>query len=606
MLLGAFALFFLGTQQAIPPPDAERSDPRRTETREGVMEDPREPALTPLGAPLPPEPSGLLREVARVLPDPTAAPPAETYVLENDYIRVVFTTRGGAIQSVALKKYPAVQNEEAPYILDAPDAAPALSLALGSQGGMLREYAPAYQLRSVGHGEIVFSRTEEGDGLELERVYRLSESTEGPNPYIITHTTRIRNLSDQAFALSNLFINVGAAAPTEADRLGQYLNAGYFDGRRVRFISATKFSPSSGFLGIGARGATDSVTERAPMAWASVKNQFFASILTPQVPGNGLFIVPVVFGKDKHGLPRQGITANMEMALPAIPAHGDATFEAEYYVGPKEYPRLAQMRLQQDLVMQYPSGFFGWVGFICKLLMHSLVGIHSLVGNWGLSIILMTLIIRVAFWPLTAKAARSAKQMAKIQGPIKELREKYKDDPQKLQKKTLELFQEHKINPLAGCLPLLIQMPIFFALFFMLRSASELRFADFLWIRDLSLPDTVAYLKGFPFNPLPIVMAVTMYLQMRMTPSPSMDSTQQKILRMMPFIFLFFCYNFSSGLVLYWTVSNLFSIGQQVVTNRSKDPEPAATPTPAKPPSTAPSASAGSAKPRKPTRKHRS
>src|SRR5262249_1724427 len=131
---------------------------------------------------------------------------------------------------------------------------------------------------------------------------------------------------------------------------------------------------------------------------------------------------------------------------------------------------------------------------------------------------------------------------------------------------------QHKVNPAAGCLPLLVQLPIFLGLYFMLRTSSELRFASFLWIPDLSLPDTVAYIYGFPINILPILMAGSMFLQMKITPTPTTDSMQQKIFQLMPVIFLFFCYSFPAGLVLYWTVQNLLTIVQQYITNKMKDP----------------------------------
>ena len=134
----------------------------------------------------------------------------------------------------------------------------------------------------------------------------------------------------------------------------------------------------------------------------------------------------------------------------------------------------------------------------------------------------------------------------------------------------MKLFKECHINPASGCLPMLIQIPIFIGLYYMLRSASEIRFQPFLWVKDLSVPDTVGYLGSIPINIMPLLMGVTMVLQMKITPMPSTDGSQQKILMLMPFIFLFFCYNFPSALVLYWTVQNLFTIFQNKLTYRKK------------------------------------
>jgi len=224
---------------------------------------------------------------------------------------------------------------------------------------------------------------------------------------------------------------------------------------------------------------------------------------------------------------------------------------------------------QEDEVMQ-----FGFLSFISKLLLSFMYAIHSIVPSWGWSIVIMTICIKTLFWPLSAKASRSQKRMAKIQGPMAELKEKYKDNPQKLQQETLKVFKENQVNPVAGCLPMIIQMPIFLGLFYMLRSASELRHESFLWVSDLSMPDTLTYIAGYPLNILPLIMGLTMFFQMRMMPvSPTADPAQQKIFKFLPFIFLIFLYNFSSGLVLYWTVQNLLTILQQKIINSRPDEE---------------------------------
>ncbi len=220
---------------------------------------------------------------------------------------------------------------------------------------------------------------------------------------------------------------------------------------------------------------------------------------------------------------------------------------------------------------------FGFFGFFSKLLLAFMYAIHSVVPSWGWAIVIMTICVKLLFWPLTAKASHSQKRMSKIQGPMAELKEKYKDNPQKMQQETLKLFKEHQVNPLAGCLPIFIQMPVFLGLFYMLRTASELRFEPFLWVADLSQPDTIFEVGGFPINLLPLIMGGTMFLQMQMMPtSPTADPMQQKIFKLMPLLFLVFLYNFSSGLCLYWTVQNILTIVQQKIINSRPDPEPAA------------------------------
>jgi len=225
--------------------------------------------------------------------------------------------------------------------------------------------------------------------------------------------------------------------------------------------------------------------------------------------------------------------------------------------------------------------FLGFISFVAKLMLTLMSGIYSILGNWGLAIILTTFIIRLLLWPLTAKAARASKRMQKLQKPLQDIREKYQDNPQKLNQEMMNLWKKHKINPLSGCWPVLVQFPIFIAFFNLLRNSSDLRFAEFLWIHDLSMPDATIPLPGdsalpligSAINVLPFVWIVSMYFQMKMMPQPSIDNAQTKIIKWMPFIFFPFTYYFSSGLVLYWTTTNCFSIFQQWITNRSQDEE---------------------------------
>ena len=312
--------------------------------------------------------------------------------------------------------------------------------------------------------------------------------------------------------------------------------------------------------------------------WVSVKNQFFASILSSEMPGRELIIHKVDLPELEDGTQqRPGISASLGYDIEKIAAGSTETLEFDFYVGPKEFKRLQLMDNKQDKVMQ-----FGYLGSISKLLLSFMYLIHKVVPNWGWSIVIMTICIKLLFWPLSAKASRSQKRMAKIQEPMKELREKYKDSPQKFQKEMLELFKKHKVNPVAGCLPMIIQMPIFIGLFYMLRTASELRHESFLWVKELSMPDTLGYIAGFPVNLLPLIMGLTMFFQMRMVPvSPTADPAQQKIFKFLPFIFLIFLYNFSSGLVLYWTVQNLLTILQQKLIHHLPDEEIAESNTPA-------------------------
>ncbi|MBN2505187.1 MAG: membrane protein insertase YidC [Verrucomicrobia bacterium] len=251
------------------------------------------------------------------------------------------------------------------------------------------------------------------------------------------------------------------------------------------------------------------------------------------------------------------------------------------YAGPKEYRTLSRLggRWKNDLDAIMDFGVFGW---FAQLLLLSMNGLNSLGFSYGWAIIVITIVIKILFWPLTNVSTRSMKRMAALQPQMKALQDKYKEDPQKLQHKMWEFYKEHKINPAAGCLPVLVQMPIFFGFFTMIRTAIELRGARFLWITDLSQPDTLFMVPGLnvPFNLLPLIMGATMLWQARLTPaSPGMDPMQQKLMKYMPLIFLAMLYNFSAGLTLYWTVQNLLSIVQTKLT-RTAEARPGPPPTP--------------------------
>ncbi|MFH1020419.1 MAG: membrane protein insertase YidC [Pseudomonadota bacterium] len=217
---------------------------------------------------------------------------------------------------------------------------------------------------------------------------------------------------------------------------------------------------------------------------------------------------------------------------------------------------------------------FGWFDVMAKPTLYLLNFFHGYVGNYGLAIILVTVLIKLLFWPVSQKGMKSMKTMQKLQPKMAKLREKFKDDKQLQQQEMIKLYQTYKVNPVGGCLPMVIQIPVFFALYKVLLQTIELRHAPFfLWITDLAAPDRLSvgfdlpFLGGIPV--LTLLMGATMFLQQKMTPATG-DPTQQKVMMFMPVIFTFMFLNFASGLVLYWFVNNLLSIGQQYLVNRNE------------------------------------
>lgn len=566
LMLGAGALmFFQGRQQA------KHAHEAGTASFEPITEVQKEDSTKQLEQPLyttGKQPESIFESVTSNLANVAPSVEEKLFALENEYIKVYFTSNGGGIHSVGFKKYPLQLGSEKPFVFNANNPTPALSISFPNENNDLRLYNPVYKVAYQSNDRIVLTAITK-QGVEILRGYSLSLDEKKVDPYVISHETRFQNKTKEPFNLKKLFISMGSFPPTKGDTLGDYLNVGYYDGKDAEFIKINRFHDTKGFFGIGKRQGVVEVFEPVkPLIWGSVKNQFFTSVLTPQEPGIGIYAKNIDLGDStgETGL-SEGITGSIELQLGQIAPAEERVMAMQFYVGPKEFTRLDALGKQQDKVMQ-----FGIFGFVSKFLLILMNGIHKFIPNWGLTIIAVTVLIKLVLWPLTAVQVRSSKRMAKIQKPLQELKEKYKGSPQKIQSETLKLFKQHKVNPAAGCLPLLVQLPIFLGLYFMLRTSSELRFASFLWIPDLSLPDTVAYIYGFPVNILPVLMAGSMFLQMKITPTPTTDSMQQKIFQLMPVIFLFFCYSFPAGLVLYWTVQNLLTIVQQYISNKMKDP----------------------------------
>ena len=249
--------------------------------------------------------------------------------------------------------------------------------------------------------------------------------------------------------------------------------------------------------------------------------------------------------------------------LPTILAGQTFSFSSSLFAGPQAKEALNDAALGMNYVVDY-----GILHFIASPLFSVLTGIHKMVGNWGISIILLTVLIKLMFYPLSATSYRSMGQMRELAPRLQSMKEKFGDDKQKMQQAMMELYKTEKINPLGGCLPILVQIPVFIALYWVLLGSVELRGASFMWLPDLSKPDTLfGNLWFLPLGPLPILMAASMFLQTKLNPKPT-DPMQARLMMMMPIIFSFFFFFFPAGLVLYWLVNNILSIAQQWHVNK--------------------------------------
>jgi YidC/Oxa1 family membrane protein insertase len=246
----------------------------------------------------------------------------------------------------------------------------------------------------------------------------------------------------------------------------------------------------------------------------------------------------------------------MRSANKTVTNGGSAEFNSQFFVGPKLVERLEEITPGLDLTVDY-----GVLTFLSKPLYWLLSFYHSYVGNWGLAIILLTFTIKAVFYKLSEASYRSMARMRKVAPRLKKLKERHGDDRQKMNQAMMELYKTEKINPMGGCLPMLVQIPVFIALYWALLETVALRQAPFiLWIQDLSVMD--------PYYVMPVIMGISMFIQQRLNPAPP-DPIQAKVMMALPFVFTIFFAFFPAGLVLYWIVNNSLSIAQQwVITKR--------------------------------------
>ena len=467
---------------------------------------------------------------------------------------MVFTSWGGGVRSVELLKHKA--NDASNVVLNSKDFIPALALTGITNAGP----DAAYAIEQPAPDTVVMKRRTKA-GLEITKTFRLNEA------YLLSNTVDIVRAPQSDAALpATVGLVIGTATPVTAKELPDSLTTGWLVGEKFQYRGLKQIAKTAG-KGVG--------TENVNARWAAVKDQFFTMLLTPATNAVAIEYQQVEFTPPvdwKMKQPPHGVSATLRVPATSTTADTAERYVFTWYAGPKEYERLAALHGSQEEVMQ-----FGFWGVISVVLLKSMKFFHTLIPNYGIAIIIITILIKILFWPIQAKSIKSMKAMQKFQPMMNKLREKYKDDPQRLNTETMKLYKEHKINPFAGCLPMVVQIPVFFALFTMLRSAIELRGATFLWIKDLSQPDTVAHLVGYPVNILPILMGVSMIWQMKITPQTG-DQQQQKMMMFMPLMMLFFFYSSSSGLVLYWTVQQFLSIAQQWWSMRQPDNAAAATP----------------------------
>ncbi|MDR1190271.1 MAG: membrane protein insertase YidC [Verrucomicrobiales bacterium] len=495
-----------------------------------------------------------------VTPEGDLAPEQEC-ALENDYFRVRLTTHGGGVKRVELKKHHAGIDQ--PVILNNGARLPVFNIS----GWMAGANLIGWQIAASDAGSVTFTR-ELQPNLTVTRRFTVSGDYQLTLDQIITNSSAdpkdLKVLPPYRLALgavTALHPENGAAEERYVTLSWYTVGDSYGSGQLGSFSDTAPL----GFKLWSGKKVIDSGGDA--IRWAAVKSQFFAMMVNclgfdaQRAEGTRQYF-PDLQSNPNAAVPA-GIVGDLTVSGVTVNPGTSVAQQFSFYAGPKENSRLQALPDNQAKIME-----FGWFGIISRALLWLMNAIHDVIPNYGVAIICVTIILRAVLWWPQSSANRSMKRMQAVAPLMKETQAKFKDKPEKLNQEMMKIYKDYGVNPVGSCLPMLIQFPIFIGFYWMLQSSIELRHEHFLWIKDLSQPDTVWRLAfgpafSLPINPMPLLMTLTMYLSMRISPQPQgVDNPMMKMMKFMPLFFLLFCYNFSSALSLYWTAQNILSIVQ--------------------------------------------
>jgi YidC/Oxa1 family membrane protein insertase len=472
--------------------------------------------------------------------------------LRNSDVELRLTNRGGGITEAVMLNQ--IAEDAKRVIVNSPRHTPVGAIIDDPAKPALPEFTLSHQSNSSISCELTTP-----DGIAVRKKFSLLQSSERKDNFLVELNVDVQNTGAEPYTKGDYFVALGSATPIHPRDYPYYTRLVWCINGKARDRNVSAFQGSGGvpILGIGQHPAQPFFQENfAGAEWTAVTDQFFATIIAPlNAKATGIWGHSFEVSAQQNMVGIEGA-----MRMPGFQLQPGQTYNARFQIwaGPKIYHRLAQLDHNEAEIMN-----FGVFKVVSQFLLNFLNTIHSVVKSYGISILMLTLVIRLVLWPLQSKANRSMRQMAVLAPKMQELREKYKDDPTRMNQEVMKLYKQYGVNPVGGCLPMAIQIPIFFGLYQMLAQAVELRNAKFLWVQDLSQPDTVAHLPvlGWPINIIPLCMAATQVWLMAMTPKTG-DPTQRRMMMFTPLIFLFFCYNFAAALALYYTAQNLFSILQ--------------------------------------------
>jgi len=476
--------------------------------------------------------------------------PEERIRIHTELYEAELSSRGGGLVRFDLLHYDDPSQPGRPQVDMVTAAAGEIALATSFGALGLGDLSRAgYQVDQPDPLTVVFSRKQ--DGLVLRKTYHFKA-----DDYLFRLRLQVEN--DTAHHVEPTFRIAWPALRQQSADYQDYKAAAFTDGSVVRDV----ISSSRSFLGMGGKGFDKQRLIPSDVEWAGALTRYFVAAILPEVP------------KETRALfdplePGQRVAIEVEQQKTDVPPGQHLDREYRVYLGPKEPARLDAVGSHLGEAIR--KGWFpSLTAFFTRLLMET----HKFIPNYGVAIILITIIVRLLMAPLMARQMRSMKRMSALQPKVKELQAKYPDDRQKQSEAMMTVYKEAGVNPLAmmtGCLPMLLQMPVFLGFYYALQGAIQLRQQPFVgWISDLSMPETLFVLPGLhlPVRLLPLLMGGSMVLQQKMTPSTADAAQARMMMTVMPVMFTFMFYQFASGLVLYWLVSTLLGILQQVVINR--------------------------------------
>lgn len=489
--------------------------------------------------------------------------------LETAEVSFSLTTQGGGVKFAALKHEFEIGDKKIPIHINNETKNAVGSLTTGANSADALTYVYMKE-QSIPNKSVVFM-AERADGMVVKKTYTVQQDQSAPGaPYLLDFDIVVENNNDTPLALNQYSLALGSAGPIHAKEWPDQTTFFYHDDGKYEYVGVTKFK--GGWFS-KEKSIDDRSLEKAGLA--GVCDQFFTIAVKAKEPFSSRVIAtPYDISFDDVAKPLHGISAYLQLPNATL-AKGEQNKQSfQIFMGPKNNHTLRKMGGNWGDIMNY--GLFSPISRFLNWVLHWVHAVISKVSHnwsWGISIIVLTLLVRTAIWPLYNKSNRSMKRMAKLKPEMDKIKERYPDDPTKVNQEVMKMYKKFGVNPVGGCLPMLLQIPIFFGFYKMLQYAVELRHEPFLWwVKDLSQPDTIGHFMGWPINLLPILMTFTSFAQMAMMPKTG-DKMQQRMMMFMPFIFLTFCYSFASALALYWTTQNIFTIFQTWLSTKFPDPE---------------------------------